>query len=225
VFIEKKSINILFAIGIIVYIAPQLDQAAYALLNGHLTFMPLWYKKIIAMMNHRLENYINLLLILFSFTLAVPIDSKKSKKYWLFILGSMVFYEFCYQSIVRLDHTKLFLRSSPSFHFNGIDLSIFDPNNIKIYAKSSFPSGHAMVLGYWCASTSFLFPEHMKIPCRGISFLLCLPRLIGGGHWLSDVVTGYILGNLFFEAYLSLLKKIPMRIENENKSYVQNTFC
>jgi membrane-associated phospholipid phosphatase len=164
-------------------------------------------------------------LILFSFTLGAPADSEKINKYWLFILGAVVFYEFCYQIIVQLEHTKIFLRSSPSFHLNGIDLSIFDPHNIKIYATSSFPSGHAMVLGYWCASTSFIFPEHMQRTCRVISFVLCLPRLVGGGHWLSDVITGYILGNLFFEAYLFLLKKIAIIKENQNQSYAQNKFC
>jgi membrane-associated phospholipid phosphatase len=183
---------------------PIIDHTLFYIFNGHLIFMPLWYKKTVALLNHRFENTANIIIILLTFFLNIPKDVKKARTYFLFILGSALWYELFFQLFVKLDRLGILHRSSPSLTTILIDLSLFDPQNIKVYAYSSFPSGHAMILGYWATMSYSLFPKTVRNTCLIMSYFFCMPRLIAGAHWFSDVLAGYLLGKTLFSLYLML---------------------
>ncbi|MGM0440430.1 MAG: phosphatase PAP2 family protein [Chlamydiota bacterium] len=89
-------------------------------------------------------------------------------------------------------------RESPSLVLGtSVDLSIFPYLNNKVASVRSFPADHATTL-FLCSMFSF---SHFKKPAAAMvtamALLLTLPRLIGGAHWLSDVVMGGLCIALF----------------------------
>lgn len=58
-------------------------------------------------------------------------------------------------------------------------------------STSSFPGDHATVTLIWCGFLLYNSRRWLSgALISGIALLLILPRLIGGAHWLSDVVVG-----------------------------------
>lgn len=199
----------------IVLFLPSIDRLMFSLLNGHLEWMPLWYQKFFSLFNHRWESVLNIVFMITTIILAAPSNPHRKKIYWSFILGSVCFYEIFFQLFVKLDRIGLLHRSSPSLSFPFVDLSLFDPGNIKVYSNNSFPSGHAMIFGFWSSLSALLFQGYLRKSCILMSYLLCLPRLVAGAHWFSDVLAGYLLGDGIFNLYrvLQSSKKLELGIE------------
>ncbi|MBM4222692.1 MAG: phosphatase PAP2 family protein [Gammaproteobacteria bacterium] len=133
--------------------------------------------------------------------------NQKALSIWQLIF-CIIFYEAAYQILNILDGNPLLLRHSPSLEYE----LYFNLNTVipaaKVYAPSSFPSGHAMLFGYFSSIVRTTYPTPLKRPLILISYLWCLPRLIGGAHWLSDVVTGFLLGVVLWKTYYSSLNTI-----------------
>jgi membrane-associated phospholipid phosphatase len=61
--------------------------------------------------------------------------------------------------------------------------------NVKVFATGTFPSDHAMQL-LFLALVMWRFGGTLRGPIVGISLFFCVPRLMSGAHWLSDVAIG-----------------------------------
>jgi len=76
-------------------------------------------------------------------------------------------------------------------------VDLLNNNNLKWNSHHSFPSGHSLALFYF-----FFFVQNTKDRLMtNISLFLAIffsvPRLIGGAHWLSDVVYAILLAYFF----------------------------
>lgn len=61
--------------------------------------------------------------------------------------------------------------------------------NVKVFATGTFPSDHAMQL-LFLMLVMWRFGGSLRIAIASISLFFCLPRLMSGAHWLSDVAVG-----------------------------------
>jgi membrane-associated phospholipid phosphatase len=62
--------------------------------------------------------------------------------------------------------------------------------SIKDDSVKSFPGDHGTTALLFAASFSFFAGRKMGLAAWGYAAFLCLPRLITGAHWLSDVIVG-----------------------------------
>jgi membrane-associated phospholipid phosphatase len=97
--------------------------------------------------------------------------------------------------LLALELSKLLMafgRHSPSRVLQPVYLlnEMFPDIPAKIRSKNSFPGDHATVLAIW-ASFMWLFAgwRYGLVAVSGAVFL-SLPRLVGGGHWLTDDIVG-----------------------------------
>jgi len=109
------------------------------------------------------------------------------------------------------------LRLSPSVvEDNVFSISATWQNNaIKDRAVFSFPSGHAFAATIW-AMLNLKLLRRWSI-WSVVSLLLCFPRVIVGGHWLSDVLFAMTLAWLYYEM-LFLLAGIVGRIVHRKEN-------
>lgn len=192
---------------------PTIDILSFHFFNGHLKWMPTVYHAAFAVMNHRLESLLNVVVIFSSMMIGIPI--KKSLFHHLkIILMLVLWYELFFQTVNYAEKNIFLARPSPSLLLNlHVNLSDFAPHSlIKVYATSSFPSGHAMVLGYWYQIARKLFASPWRHIGMSLSLLMCLPRLVAGAHWLSDVLFGFALGCL---AFFLIEKFLPKEESNK----------
>lgn len=67
---------------------------------------------------------------------------------------------------------------------------------VKDFSRSSFPGDHAVFLGMWAGFMLHFSRGKLWVWALVLTPLLCLPRLVSGGHWLSDVLGGLALASL-----------------------------
>ena len=212
----NKSISdnnlIIFGIFGLYFINYQLlDFMFFSIFNGHLLFMPWIYKYIFALLNHRYENFCDIVLVISILSGVLLRHSQRGKSLIFFMLLATVWYEFGFQVIHRLESLSWIAKHSPSLEY-GVHVDLSKINSLsKVYAQYSFPSGHALIFGYFGAIVRALFPLHLKKRFFKLSILCCVPRLVSGAHALSDVMAGYGLGVMLwnlFELGAKLLMKI-----------------
>lgn len=191
-----------------VALLPVIDVLSFHFLNGHLQWMPSFYNASFAVMNHRLESQMNVVVIFGSMMVGIPVKKSLNAHLKLLLILAL-WYELFFQSINYAEKHLLISRASPSVLFGlHVNLANFDSTNmVKVYAHSSFPSGHAMVLGYWYQVARYLFSEPWRKISMVLSVLMCLPRLVAGAHWLSDVIIGFALGSGAYFVLDNLIKK------------------
>lgn len=190
------------------FLCPIFDVLAFHFFNGHLMFMPHFYVAFCALMNHKVECFIDVALIISSMLVGLPVKRNVIKHFFL-LVSLIIWYEIFFQIALLLE--KSYTRASPSLSLNlYIDLShLLENDLIKVYAQSSFPSGHAMILGYWYQMARCLFQEPWRKTSMLLSIAMCFPRLISGAHWLSDVLIGFGFGCLsFFFFRIIFLKNV-----------------
>jgi len=212
------NIAMFLCLSSILYISlPGLDHNGFYLLNGQLYFYPHALLVFIACLNHEFENYLNLALIMMSIVLGKP-KEQSSAQYIGMIICAIIWYELCFQCISSLEDHNYFTRSSPSYSLHVFNLNEVVPFKTKVFASSCFPSGHAMTMGYWSALANILFKKSIRGPILILSISGCLPRLIAGAHWVSDVLMGYCLGQIFFSAYYQII--VSMKTSQKELSTV-----
>lgn len=207
-----KPIEYSFIASVLLVSLPALDILFFHFFNGHLQWAPLLYNAFFAALNHNAERKLNVIIIFCSMLVGMPIK-KSLLKHLSMIIAIALWYELFFQIIRYAEKYWLIPRVSPSLRLNlHVDLSQFDSNNlIHVYAKSSFPSGHAMILGYWYHLARTLYRRPWREISMGLSLFMCLPRLIAGAHWFSDVLAGFILGTLAFKVIDQFIKKEDLR--------------
>jgi len=97
--------------------------------------------------------------------------------------------------LLAIEMSKAFLafgRHSPSKVLQPAYLltEMFPDIQVKVRSKNSFPGDHAIVLMFWsCFMWLFAGWRYGMVAVGGAVFLM-LPRLVGGGHWLTDDIIG-----------------------------------
>jgi membrane-associated phospholipid phosphatase len=83
--------------------------------------------------------------------------------------------------------------------------------SIKDGSSKSFPGDHGTTALLFAASFTYLAGWRLGLLACFYAAFLCLPRLITGAHWLSDIVVGSGSITLFFMAwaiYTPLFKRV-----------------
>ncbi len=171
---------------------PGLDEAAFRWLNGSLAASLSW-AKLWAFLNTRTFDLIAGV-VMGLFFLA-PGLTYRGVREWL-TAGFEFLGTFLGFSLIRAVSSALTApRPSPSRHFfpNFNSLTELVPTiDSKVFSDHSFPSDHAAVAFVWAL---FLFSNSRR-PGRFLALpyalFLSTPRLVGGAHWLSDVLFGSV---------------------------------
>lgn len=180
----------------------KLDQFFFRLLNDTLESSQNW-RLFWAFANHRYADWLEDVIIAAFFAIHI----RQSQKELRFRKASqLVFCIFYIAAILYFINRMLFRiylqipRESPTLALDGgIRLSDYISwLNIKDDSLKSFPGDHATTAILFAASFYFFAPRRLGIIACIYGAFLCLPRLITGAHWLSDVVVGSGSIALFF---------------------------
>jgi membrane-associated phospholipid phosphatase len=187
-----------------------LDLNVFLMLNGslvnHPTAQMFW-----GLLNHKWEAILNLIMA-FSFNLIILLCTRdKALRKTRFF--QLLYFWFCFELGFFLQdglfHTLLDLkRLSPSLLITPVlrlSEALHNPL-IKDFSEHSFPSGHAFAMIYWSSFTYLCSPKKAGILALALGIFFCIPRLVGGGHWLSDVLVGALLALV----WLWFIIKIPL---------------
>lgn len=184
----------------------EFDVWAFQLLNGTLKNAP--FTQIFwALANVKLADLFGAAFIV-TFTLLYVFDAGKKEAphrlaqffYYLiwFEIGILSLKELLFYLLVAIN----FLRDSPSLVFaDTILLSKAVPwLKIKDSSHWCYPSDHAFIVLEWVGFICFYAGWRLGAVAFVSSWLFILPRLIGGAHWMTDVLLGSVPLALFFVA-------------------------
>lgn len=180
----------------------KLDIAFFKLINQSLLDNHYW-QVFWACANHKYADWLADLCILAFFTIWI----QKSPSYLRKIRIAQLLFCILYTAfIIFFVNRTLFpdvisiSRSSPSLVVeNSVRLSQEIPwMKIKDASKASFPGDHATTALLFATSFSYLAGWRFAIAAWLYAGFLCMPRLITGAHWLSDVIVGSGGITLFF---------------------------
>ena len=181
-----------------------MDDALFRLLNGSLGGMPEWWSHFWAFANTRPFDALSAVLMLGLYTLYILGDRRaemaKRMAELLFMLlavtGAMALAE---ETLMNVD------RDSPTLVLGTeYRLSWMYPefHKLKDASGSSFPSNHGVVLLTWTAYLWITAGRRFGLAATALSCLFLLPRMIGGGHWLTDTLVGGTFVTLITLAWL-----------------------
>lgn len=198
----------------------KLDVQVFQALNRTLEWGNGW-RVYWAFANHPLSDWIEDLVI-FIFYLIAIFDTPKEKR----ILRSAQFL-FCLilTAIAIISINRLFFhdllhlkRYSPTLTLDHcIRLSQKVPwLHIKDDSSKCFPADHGTLALLFSLTYALFAKKRFSIPVVVYSLYLCLPRMIAGAHWLSDVLVGSLSIALFaigWSFYTPLGFKVIAKIE------------
>jgi len=204
--ISERNLIILSILGLYGLNYQLLDFMFFSIFNGHLLYMPSFYQYFFAILNHRYENFCVIVLILSILSWVLLKYSRQKRPVIFFILFASLWYEIGFQLSHKLEAISWIAKTSPSLkHGLYVDLSQMHAL-AKVYAPYAFPSGHALIFGYFGAIVQALFPIHLQKRFLWLSILCCIPRLVSGAHALSDILAGYGFGMLLWRIFAIWLK-------------------
>lgn len=171
-----------------------LDVAFFKWVNGSLDGNPNW-QLFWACANHKLADWVEDVVILGFFIAYVRTVHRTLR---LKKIAELLFCVLYIAAILYFVNTLLFRetiripRMSPSLVVDpSIRLSELIPwMKIKDSAARSFPGDHATTAILFAASYAYLARGKLALLACLYSIFLCMPRLITGAHWLSDIVIG-----------------------------------
>ncbi len=171
-----------------------IDVAFFRAINSTLQDRPLW-QLFWACANHKLADWVEDLCFLAFFIVHVRSAAKqlRGRK-----IAELLFCVLLIAAILYFVNRLLFRetlsipRASPTLALEGsVRLSEEIPwMSIKDDSSKSFPGDHATTALLFAATFSYLASWRLGALAILYAIFLCLPRLITGAHWLSDVVVG-----------------------------------
>lgn len=201
----------------------RLDIAFFKLINQSLVDNHYW-QMFWACANHKYADWLEDLCILVFFTIWIQRSPSSLRKTRIAqLLFCVLYIAFILFFVNRMLFRDLICipRPSPSLVVeNSVMLSQQIPwMKIKDVSKTSFPGDHATTALLFAASFSYLAGWRFAIAAWIYAAFLCMPRLITGAHWLSDVIVGSGGITLFF---LSIAFCTPLA--NNISSYLMRIF-
>ncbi|MDR2539119.1 MAG: phosphatase PAP2 family protein [Chlamydiales bacterium] len=172
----------------------KLDIAFFKLINQSLLDRHYW-QVFWACANHKYADWVEDLCILVFFTIWIrksPCSLRKIRiAQLLFCVLYIAFILFFVNRMLFRDFISI-PRPSPSLVIeNNVMLSQkISWMKIKDVSQTSFPGDHATTALLFAASFSYLAGHRFAIAAWIYAAFLCMPRLITGAHWLSDVIVG-----------------------------------
>lgn len=171
-----------------------IDIAFFKCINSTLRDHPYW-QLFWAFANHKLADWVEDLCVLCFFIAYVRQGHQTLRKRKA---AELVFIVFYIAAILYFINRVLFRenldipRLSPTLVVeDSVRLSDEIPwMKIKDEASKSFPGDHATTALLFAASFSYLAGWRLGVLASLYGAFLCMPRLITGAHWLSDVVVG-----------------------------------
>ncbi len=181
------------------------DVAFFKMVNGTLRDRPLW-QLFWALANHKLADWVEDLCVLCFFIAYVRAAHRSLRLQRV----SQLF--FCVLYIAAIIHfvNRLFFREnwniprlSPTLVVeDSVRLSKEIPwMSIKDGSSKSFPGDHGTTALLFAASFTYLAGWRLGILASLYAAFLCMPRLITGAHWFSDVIVGSGTITIFFLAW------------------------
>lgn len=198
-----------------------IDVQVFNCLNSTLVDHP-FLQSFWGILNHKLESSINLI-IAFSinlFTILFTRNPVLRKTRFFQLLYFWVCFEIGFLIQDWFFHSYLaIMRSSPTLVITPVlRLSqVLHNPLIKDFSEHSFPSGHAFAMIYWSSFTYLCSPKKIGILAVCLGVFLCIPRLVSGAHWLSDVLFGALLalGWLWLTIQTPLYKRLKRQWRDE----------
>jgi membrane-associated phospholipid phosphatase len=171
----------------------QLDVAVFKVLNGSLVYAE-WWQVLWALGNIRLADVFSGLLLLAILILWLWGRPRGVQNMKIATLGALgVFLAVMPLILHPVIQTWLgYLRHSPTIVVDGsLWLSKLVPwLKTKDVSISSFPGDHAYILITLMLFFWYLGPRRTAVTITILAFILILPRLVGGAHWMTDSVIG-----------------------------------
>lgn len=171
-----------------------IDVWFFQLINSSLQDRPLW-QLFWAAANHKLADWVEDLAFLIFFFFHVKsfprmLRSRKIGELIFCLLYSAAIIYFVNRLLLR-EHCNI-PRLSPTLSLdNVVHLSDQIPwLSIKDSSSKSFPGDHGTTALLFAAILSLLSNRRIAIVATLYASFLCLPRLITGAHWLSDILVG-----------------------------------
>jgi len=173
-----------------------IDKGCFRFLNNWVAESPLW-QNFWAMANHKMADWVEDAVFIFFFYWIVrktPLAEKPRK------MAEVAFF-ILYASFIILVANELVFRVLFHIRRDSPTLIVDDFVNlsekitwlkVKFKSPKSFPGDHATTALIFMASFAYLARKQKVILFAALSYgvFLCLPRLIAGAHWLSDILVG-----------------------------------
>ena len=180
-----------------------LDETLFEFLNGTLGCLPDWWGRFWAFANTRAFDALSAGLMLGLYAIHIlgnrRAEMAKRMAELLFMLLAIT------AALAVAEETLMGIqRPSPSLEL-GTDyrLSQMYPEiRAKDQSPSSFPSDHGMVLLAWTGYLWLTAGRRLGLAAAGLSIFFLLPRMVGGGHWLTDTAVGGAVVALITLAWL-----------------------
>lgn len=180
----------------------QLDVAFFKWINGSLEGHKYW-QLFWAMANHKLADWLEDIVILCFFTAYVRSVHKQLR---LRKVSQLVFCVLLIAAILYFVNRLLFRkhlsipRESPTLLIDSsVRLSQEIPwMRIKDDSLKSFPGDHGTTALLFAATYAYFARGRLAILACLYAAFLCIPRMITGAHWFSDVVVGSGCITIFF---------------------------
>ncbi len=171
-----------------------LDHAFFRFFNGSLRGHPIW-QAFWALANHKYADWLEDLCILGFYTLYIR---KVHKQLRLQKASELVFCLIYIGLVIYFINRMLFRtywhipRESPTLVIDGSVRLSEEISWLKIKDDSnkSFPGDHATTALLFAASYFYFAGWRLGLVAAFYGAFLCLPRLVTGAHWLSDVIVG-----------------------------------
>ncbi|MES2345845.1 MAG: phosphatase PAP2 family protein [Chlamydiota bacterium] len=178
-----------------------LDTAFFKWINGSLIDNPTW-QLFWGCANHRYADWVEDACILGFLVLFVTSLKKEERLQGTLQMLFLVLYSAIILYVVnRIIFRQNFIiyRDSPTLVVEGSFrlTEAISWMRLKIDSPKCFPADHATTAILFAAGYAFYAGKRFGIPAILYAMFLCIPRMIVGAHWLSDVIVGSGLIVLF----------------------------
>lgn len=177
-----------------------LDDTVFHVLNGSLVSSPRWALFWAYMNADLMDRVMEVLIFCSTFYGIHEVKKRIGKSYWREFFIYYLTFTLTTLCIKKLIYTGLDIhRYSPSLVFtDAFRLTSLVSYKIKDASKNSFPPDHALFLLLMWQYARYRFSNIGIYRSGFIALFFCLPRLISGGHWLTDLIFGGLLPSIVF---------------------------